>query len=92
MATPGLLPGSRVHVEDELKVPVEFVVKLTVPVGVVGPSEVSITLAVQVVGVFTTTEPGEQVMLVCVAWVNTDVTVMLTVVGVVVAPRGVPFT
>jgi len=62
----GALPATSVHVADGLKVPVLFVVKATVPVGVVGLVEVSITRAVQLVATLTVTEPGEQVMLVCV--------------------------
>ena len=43
-----------------------FVVNDTVPVGVVGVVEVSITRAVQLVAALTATEPGMHVMLVCV--------------------------
>ena len=77
----GPLPATSVHVAEGLKVPVEFVVKLTLPVGIVGLVEVSMTLAVQVVGVFTTTEPGEQLMFVCVVWVTgeTEVAARLNV-------------
>ncbi len=67
VAIAGPLPAARVQVDEGLKIPVEFVVKLTVPVGVLGLLEVSMTLAVQVVGVFTTTEPIEQLTFVCVA-------------------------
>ncbi|PYX58443.1 MAG: hypothetical protein DMG73_10615, partial [Acidobacteria bacterium] len=49
-----------------LNVPVELDVKLTEPVGVVGLEEVSITVAVQVLAVFTVTEAGEHWTLVVV--------------------------
>lgn len=51
-----------------LNVPVEFVAKLTEPVGVAGEPAVeeSVTLAVHVLAVFTGTELGEQVTLVLV--------------------------
>ncbi len=65
---PGPLPVARVQVADGLKLPVLFDVKLTVPVGVVGVVDMSITRAVQVVLVPTMTEPGMHVMLVCVGW------------------------
>jgi len=53
--------------ETGLKVPVEFVVKLTEPVGVVAPDvEVSVTVAVQVEGVFTCAVAGTHWMLVVV--------------------------
>jgi hypothetical protein len=48
-------------------VPVEFVVKVTEPVGLVGDADVSVTLAVQVLAVFTVTDEGEQVTEVVVA-------------------------
>ena len=49
-----------------LNVPVLFVVKLTVPVGVVGVDEVSVTVAVQLAALSTVSEPGEQEMVVLV--------------------------
>jgi len=49
----------RVH-DVALKVPVLLVVKPTVPVGVVGLALVSVTVAVQVVGVLSRTLDGEQ--------------------------------
>jgi hypothetical protein len=64
-----------VQVAEELKLPVLFVANVTVPVGLVGLEEVSITRAVQLVLVLTVTEPGEQVMLVCVRWAVGGVTV-----------------
>jgi hypothetical protein len=48
-------------------VPVELVVKVTEPVGLVGDADVSVTLAVQVLAVFTVTDEGEQVTEVVVA-------------------------
>jgi hypothetical protein len=63
----GAFPARMVQVADEgLKVPVEFEVKVTVPVGTVGLVELSITLAAQVVDVLTKTDPGEQVTTVIV--------------------------
>jgi len=41
-------------------VPVELVVKVTEPVGLVGDVDVSVTVAVQVLAVFTVTDEGEQ--------------------------------
>jgi hypothetical protein len=64
----GPLPAANVQVAEGLKLPVLFVVNTTVPVGLVGLVEVSITRAVQLVETLTVTEPGEQVMLVCVGW------------------------
>jgi len=72
----GPLPAVSAQVADGLKPPVLFVVKATVPVGVVGLDVVSFTLAIQVVGTLTVTEPGKHVTLVRVAWaVVTCVTV-----------------
>ena len=57
-------PADRVHVV-ELKVPVEFVVNVTVPVGVTAPvPEASATVTVQVVATPVFTEAGEQETLV----------------------------
>jgi hypothetical protein len=54
------VPDARVHVA-ELKVPVLFVVNVTVPVGVTAPvPEASATVAVQVEAVFSATLAGEQ--------------------------------
>ena len=51
----------------ELKVPVELVVKLTVPVGVMAPApDESATVAVQVLGVLSRTLAGEQATVVVV--------------------------
>ena len=49
-----------------LNVPVLFVVKLTVPEGVVGLDDVSVAVAVQLVVAPVVTEGGEQVTLVVV--------------------------
>ena len=67
MLAPG--PGVRVHVAEGVKVPVSLVVKLTVPVGMVGVNDLSMTRAVHVVGVLAGTEPGPQETRVCVGWV-----------------------
>ena len=45
--------------EVGLNVPVEFVVKPTVPVGAVGVPDVSVTVTVHVEDVLTCTDPGE---------------------------------
>jgi hypothetical protein len=51
-----------------VKVPVELVVKLKEPVGVITvPTEVSVTVAVQLVPWFTTTDAGVQATVVDVA-------------------------
>ena len=57
-----------------MKVPVEFVVKLTVPVGVVGLDDVSVTFALQLVAVPVVTEAGEQETLVAVTRSGTGIT------------------
>ena len=62
----GPFPATSVQVADGLKLPVLLVAKSTLPVGTVGLVDVSITRAVQVVGLLTTTDPGEQVTVVCV--------------------------
>ena len=55
-----------------MKVPVPLLVNETVPVGALAvPPEVSVTVAVQVVAEFTTTEDGEQLTLVDVVRVVT---------------------
>lgn len=61
------MPAAKVQLAEEgVNVPVELVVKLTVPVGVVGLEEVSVTVAVQLELVPTLTELGEQATLVVV--------------------------
>ena len=61
------VPDTRVHVA-ELNVPVELVVKVTVPVGVTAPvPEASLTVAVQVDAVLSRTLAGEQVTAVLLA-------------------------
>jgi hypothetical protein len=70
-AVPVVVPA-RVHVV-ELKVPVLFVVNPTVPVGVVGDDEASVTVAVQVVLVPTVTELEAQATEVIVAWAGAGV-------------------
>ena len=57
---PAVVPAANVQLADVgVNVPVELVVKLTEPVGVVGLVDVSVTVAVQVLAVLTVTEPGE---------------------------------
>ncbi len=64
---PAIVPAASVQLAAVgVKVPVEFVVKLTVPVGVVGLDDVSVTVAVQPLPVFTVTEAGEHATLVVV--------------------------
>jgi hypothetical protein len=75
LAVPTVVPA-RVHVVVGVKVPVELVVKLTVPVGVVGLAEVSATVAVQVVAVLTCTEDGKQTTMVVVVWTARGETVI----------------
>ena len=59
-AVPAVAPAARVQLADVgVNVPVELVVKLTEPVGVVGLVELSVTVAVQVLAVLTVTEAGE---------------------------------
>ena len=71
----GPLLGVNVQLADGLKTPVLLVVKLTVPVGLVGLAEVSTTRAVQVVADPTITEPGTQAIAVEVVRCETDVKV-----------------
>ena len=47
-----------------LNVPLELVARLTVPVGIIGLDEVSVTVTVQIVELPTVSEFGEQLMLV----------------------------
>jgi len=59
----------RVQLADVgLNVPVLFVVKLTMPEGVVGLDDVSVTVAAQLVVAPVVTEVGRQVTLVVVVW------------------------
>jgi len=59
-----------------VKFPEPSLAKATLPVGVVAPVvEVSVTVAVQVVAVFTVTEAGAQLMPVVVGWAAGAVTV-----------------
>ena len=73
---PAVVPAASVQLANVgLNVPVELVVKLTEPEGVVGPPEVSVTVAVQLVAWLMTTDDGEQLILVLVgcitaAWVT----------------------
>ena len=71
MAVPAVVPAANVQMaEVGLNVPVELVVKLTEPVGVVGPPEVSVTVTVQLVAWLVTTDEGEQLTLVLVGCVT----------------------
>jgi len=57
---PAVVAAASVQLEEVgLNVPVEFVVKLTVPVGVVGVPDVSVAVTVHVEDVLTCTDPGE---------------------------------
>jgi hypothetical protein len=51
---------------DGVKVPVELVVNVTVPVGVTGLAASSVTVTLQVVGLVCRTKAGEQLTLVAV--------------------------
>lgn len=94
LAKPAVVPAARAHVaEVGLNVPVEFVEKLTVPVGPVAPDDdVSVTVAVHVVWLFTWTDGGLHETAVVVAWGGANVTARLTVVLVALAPSGEPVT
>ena len=69
VAVPAVAPAASVQVPAAgLKVPVLFVVKVTVPVGVVGDALVSVTVAVHVEALLSATELGVQstvVVVVC---------------------------
>ena len=79
-AMPAVVPATRVHVaEVGTNLPVELVVKPTVPVGVVAPDDdVSVTVAVHVVDEFMVAVFGTQETLVLVEFSIAGVT--LTVV------------
>ena len=79
----------RVQVPDRLKLPEPLLTKLTVPPGIVAPGEISVTLAVHMEGRPAGTDEGVHETEVDVACA---VTVTATLVGAVVAPRGVPVT
>jgi len=68
VAVPTAVPADKAQLaETGLKVPVELVVKLTEPTGVVALDEdVSVTVAVQVEGVLTITDGGAHWMVVLV--------------------------
>lgn len=57
------MPPTNVQLEV-LKVPLELVARVTVPVGIIGLEDVSVTVTVQVVEVPTVSEFGEQLTLV----------------------------
>jgi Na+/H+ antiporter NhaA len=65
VAVPAVALAARVQLVAGVKVPVELVVKLTEPVGVITvPTEVSVTVAVQLVPWLTTTDAGVHATLV----------------------------
>jgi hypothetical protein len=84
LAVSAVVPAARVQLAAGLKVPTEFEVKLTVPVGVVGLDEVSVTVAVHVEVAPGRTVLGLQVTLVEV--VCLPVTVTVTVAAELVLP------
>ena len=61
------LAGLRVQLLDGVKVPELLVVKETVPVGLVGVEEVSVTVAVHWAAWLTATDPWSHVRIVLVA-------------------------
>jgi hypothetical protein len=61
--TPTVPVEARLQLPPGENVPVEFVTKLTVPVGLVGPEDVSVTVAVQLVAVPVVRELGEHAIL-----------------------------
>ena len=63
--------AARVQLPAGANVPVELVVKLTDPVGVVGVAEVSVTVAEQLVPWFTTTDDALQLTDMVVGWTET---------------------
>ena len=66
---PAIVPAASVQLAAVgVNVPVEFVVKLTVPAGVVGLDDVSVTVAEQLVALLMVRDAGEQateVVVVC---------------------------
>jgi len=80
VAVPAVVPAASVQLaEDGVKVPVEFVANATVPMGVLGLVEVSVTVAVQLVAVLTVTEAGEHRTLVLVRCSGTGPTARVKV-------------
>jgi len=65
-AIPVVVPAARVQLLVLVKVPVLLVVKLTVPVGVVGLGEASLTVAVQEVEAPMAAGLGEQMIVLVV--------------------------
>jgi hypothetical protein len=65
VAVPTVAVAAKVQLVAGVNVPVELEAKVTLPVGVIkGAGEVSVTVAVQLVPWFTTTEAGEHATLV----------------------------
>lgn len=62
-----------------MKVPVEFVVRIMVPLGVVGAVKWSVTVAIHELTVLTVTDPGEQERDVVVVWGGGGVTEIVNV-------------
>ncbi len=89
LATPVVADAVSVQLAAGVNVPVELVLKLTEPVGVITvPSEVSVTVAVQLVAWLTMTEEGEQAILVEVVrgpTVNVKAVSVAVVLGACVA-------
>ncbi len=75
LATPVVPVAARLHVPPNC--PVELVATPTVPVGVMGELDTSVTVMLQTVAWFTIREPGLQLTLVVVVWRGTTVRVKL---------------
>jgi hypothetical protein len=90
---PNVPAGARVQLVVENVAVTPVTVELTAPVGTEPPGPlVSVTTTIQNVGCPTAAEVGMHPREVKVVRVPSTVTVRLTVVGVVVAPRGEPVT
>lgn len=74
VAIPGVDVAARVHEGRGDRVPTPELAKVTVPVGVIGVVEISVTVAEHAVGLLTLTEPGVHAI---------EVVVMREAVGVV---------
>ena len=77
---------------EPVKLPELSVVKVTIPPGIVGLALISVTVAVHVEGLATATLEGTQFTVVVVMCGEGGVTVNAKVVGVVLAPIGLPVT
>ena len=89
VAVPAVALAARVQLAAGVNVPVELEAKLTEPVGVITvPSEVSVTVTVQLVAWLTRTEEGKQAILVEVVrgpTVNVKAVPVVVVLGACVA-------